>query len=129
MENLIYFNGYLFGSSFFFTVVRNVKNAHPGQRTLQIYLLCLKVKVSQSFKSSSYKKPFLHCSWYLYNLLRWMFLIPLDNWKAFLFINVCCCPEFFSTGMLLPSLKKVFWKKSVFYTPQKQHNTNANVPK
>ena len=108
----------------FFTVFRNVKKSketHPEQRSVQIYLLCLKVKVSQSFKSSSYKKLFLHCVWHLYNLLRWMFLISLDDWKAFLFVNVCCCLEVFLNQHVV-----AFFEKSILRDVRILHYLHNN---
>ena len=47
--------------------------------------------------------------WHWYNLLRWMFFIPL------LFIKVYHFSEEILIAMLLLSLKPVFWKRSVFY--------------
>ena len=80
---------YLFG--FHFT--RNEKRAHTDQSILQNILLCLKRNFSQIFKSSSCKKVFLKCVYHGYNLLRWMFSIPCDNWKTLIFIQISRYPD------------------------------------
>ena len=80
---------YLFGLLF----SRNTKKAHTGQSILQTLLLCLKRNVSQTFKSSSCKKVFLKYVYHWSNLLRRMFFIPCDNWKALFFIQIYHYPE------------------------------------
>ena len=44
-----------------------------------------------------------------------MFFIPCDSWKPLFLTKVCRYFEILSTTILLLSLKRVFWKKSVFY--------------
>ena len=79
------------------------------------FLICPNLNDSQTLKSSSCKKFLLQCVCYKCNLLRWMFLVPCDNWKTLFFLKVCRYCEIFSTAILSFSLKQVFWKKSVFY--------------
>ena len=66
-------------------------------------LLCLERNNSQTLKSSTCKK------YHGYDLLRWIFFIPCDNWKTFFFIQTCHYPEvscnrhvaaFFETSVL-----------------------------
>ena len=95
---------YLFGLLF----SRNAKKAHTDQSLLQTFLLCPKRKVSQTFKSGSCKKVFRKCVYHSYNVLRRMFFIPCDNWKAY-FYTIYRYPEvwynrhvaaFFETSVL-----------------------------
>ena len=79
------------------------------------FLICPNLNDSQTLKSSSCKKFLLQCVCYKCNLLRWMFLVPCDNWKTLFFLKVCRYCEIFSTAILSFSLKQVFWRKSVFY--------------
>ena len=62
---------YLFGLLF----SRNAKKTHTDRSILPTFLLCLKRNVSQTLKSSSFKKVFPKCVYQGYNLL------PCDNWK------------------------------------------------
>ena len=64
--------------------------------------------ISQTFKSSSYKKFFPKCVCYWYNLRRRMFFIPCDNWKPFFKIIFTITQSYCATAMLLRSLKQVF---------------------
>ena len=73
-------------------------------KVTKMFLLCLKRKDSQTFKKSSCKKLSTLCVGYWYNLLRWMFFTPCDNWNTSFFINVFCCFVVFLTAMLLLSL-------------------------
>ena len=57
-----------------------------------------------------------------YNLLQWMFFIPLDNWKALIFAQFVFTRRFFATTMYLNSLKQVFWKKCLFHACYYLHN-------
>ena len=79
---------YLLGLSF----SRNAKKTQTGQAIPQAFLVCLKRNVSQTFKSSSCKKIVSKCLYHWYNLLRWTFFIPSDNWKTF-FTQAYCHPE------------------------------------
>ena len=78
-------------------------------------LLVLKETNDKSSKSGSSKNPFLQCTCYWYNLLRWMFFILCENWKALLFMIVYRYSEILLTVMSLLSLKPLFWRKSVFH--------------
>ena len=60
---------------------RNAKKTHTDQSIVQAFLLCLKINVSWTFKSSSCKKLFPKLVYHWYNLLRWIFFIPCDNCK------------------------------------------------
>ena len=102
---------YLFGLLF----SRNAKKTHINQSILLTFLLCLKRNVSLALKSSSCNKAFPKCVYHGYNLLRWMFFIPCDNWKTFFLYKLIVAQKFGVTGMLLRSLKQVFWKKSRFH--------------
>ena len=101
---------------------------NADQCILLTFILCLKRNVSQTLKSSSCKKVFPKCVYHGYNLLRWMFFIPCDNWKTFFFIQTYRYPEVRRTTMLLLSLKKAFWKKSILYSlfPQQHYNVFKN---
>ena len=70
---------------------------------------------SQTFNSSSFKNVFLQCVCYRCNLLRLMFFVLCDSWKALFFLKVCRYCEIFTTAILPFSFKQVFWKKSVIY--------------
>ena len=65
-----------------------------------LFSLCLKRNDLQIFKNSSCKKILLPCARYRYNLLRWMFFIPFDNYKSLSFIKVCRYSEIFSAAVL-----------------------------
>ena len=99
------------------------------QSIQHVFSLCLKRSDSETFKSSSWKKSFLQCEYYWYNLLWWMFLIPHYNWETLFFTQVYSLIVCFLTAMLLISLKHVFWKISVFYvlSKQKQYDDNTKV--
>ena len=104
---------YLFGRLF----SRNAKKTNADQSTSQAFVLCLKRNDSQTFKSSSCEKLFLQCVCYKYikyNVLRWMFFIPYDNWKTLFFVKVCRYFKIFSIGILVLSLKQVFWRSPYF---------------
>ena len=73
-----------------------------------------------TFKRGSFKKAFLQCVCYWYNLLQWIFFFPCHLWKALFFMEVYHYSEVFLTAMLLLSLKPAFWKKSVFYSLSRQ---------
>ena len=90
------------------------------QSIQHVFSLCLKRNDSETFKSSSCKKPFLQCESYWYNLLWRMFLILYYNWKTLFFTQVYSLIVCFLSAMLLISLKHVFWKISVFYVLSKQ---------
>ena len=91
---------------------------------------CLKRTNSQTLKSSSCKKHFLQCVCYRHNLLLLMFLILFGNWKSLYFVKVCNYFEIISAAILWLSLKRVFWKKSVFYSQCYLHNiTWVLIPK
>ena len=62
---------------------RNVKKTHTDQIMIQVFSLCLKRTVSQTFESKSCQKRFRKYVCYWCNLLRWMYFIPSDNWKTF----------------------------------------------
>ena len=62
--------------------------AHTDQSILQTFLLHLRRNVSQTLKSSSWKKVFPRCVYHGYDLLRRIFFIPYDNWKIFFFIQI-----------------------------------------
>ena len=49
------------------------------ENILQVFLLSLERKDSQTFKSSSYKNLFIQCVCCWYDLLQQMFFIPYDN--------------------------------------------------
>ena len=62
-----------------------------------------------------HKNPFFQCVCHWYDLLRWMFFIPCNNWKTLLSIAVYCYPEIVLTAIFWLPLKPVFWKKSIVY--------------
>ena len=101
------FSGHLFS--------RNAKKTRTDQSILQAFLLCLKINVSRTFKSSSSKKLFPKLVYHWYNLLRWIFFIPCDNCKQYFLHKWIITLRLGATAMLLRSFKQVFWKKSVFY--------------
>ena len=72
---------------------RNAKKTYRDEGRLEAFLLYLEnIDVSQFFQRRVAKKSFR--SLYLwYNLLRWMFFIPCDNWKTLFFIEICHYPE------------------------------------
>ena len=75
------------------------------------FFLCLKRNGPQTFKSCSCEKLFdIHVI--DTTLLRWMLLIPFDNWESMFFVNVCRNLRFFQ-----PPYCCVLWKsvlKEVF---------------
>ena len=75
---------YLFGLLF----SRNARKTHTDQSILLTFLLCLKRNVSPTLKRSSCEKVFPNCVYHGYNLIRWRFFIPCDNWKALFFIQI-----------------------------------------
>ena len=79
----------------------------------------------------SYKDFSLQCVCYWNNLLQWMIFIPYDSWKTLLFMKIYRFSEVFLSTMLMPSLRSVFWNKSVFYalSPQYQHDAKNKVLK
>ena len=84
--------------------------------------------VSQTFKSSSCKSLSQVCV-LLYNLLRWMFFIPCDNWKALFFIQIYCYIEVWYNRHV-----DAFFKgsvlKDVFYIRNPHNNiTMLLIPK
>ena len=83
---------------------RNAKKTHIDQSILHSFLLCLKINVSQTFRSSSCKNVFCKCACQWYNLLRWMLFIQKQPFRE--------C-----------SHKKVFWR----YAANLQENTHAEV--
>ena len=92
-----------------------MQKTRTGQSIPRVFLLCLKRNNPQTFKSGRWKNSFLQPVFYCYNLLRWMFFVLCDNWKALLLMKVYRYSEIFLSAMLLLSLKPVFWKMSVFY--------------
>ena len=92
----------------------NAEKADTNQSILQPFLFCLKKSISQTFKSSSCKKVFPKCIHHWYNLLRWMFFIPCNNWKLYFLHKFIVTQRLGATITLLHSLNQVFWKKSVF---------------
>ena len=108
---------------------RNTKKTHTDQSILQTFLLCLNKNVWQTFKSSSCKKVFPKCVYHWYNLLRWMFFVPCDNWKTF-FIQIYCYPEVWFNGHVLHSLEQVFWKNFTVHIRYLHNNiTILLIPK
>ena len=91
------------------------KKTYPDQNILQVLLLCLNRNDSQTFKSSSCKKNlypvYIIDSTGFNEFFSWICI----NWKTLFLAKVCCYLEFLSTAILLLSLKRVFWKKFVFY--------------
>ena len=88
---------YLFGLLF----RRNVKKTLADQSVSQTFLLYL-------------KKTFPKCVYHWYNLLRWMFFIPCNNWKTLFFKTNYGYPTFDTTTMLLRSLNKCFERSPHF---------------
>ena len=64
---------------------RNVKRNIQTKVCCIFLVLSRKRSGSQTFKCSSNSTPFLQCIFYWYNLLRWMFFILCDNWKAYFY--------------------------------------------
>ena len=63
---------------------RYAKKTHTDQSILRSFLLCLKISVSQTFKSSSYKSAFCKCAHQWYNLLRWMLFLQKQPFRGVL---------------------------------------------
>ena len=102
---------YLFGLLF----SRNAKKTHTDQSILLTFLLCLKKNVSLTLKSSGCKKVFRKCVYHGYNLLRWMFLIPCDNWKTFLLIQTYRYPEVWCNRHVAAFLETSILKKVLIH--------------
>ena len=90
---------------------RNAKKTHTDQSILLTFLLCLKRNVSQTLKSSSCKKVFTKCVYHGYNLLRWMFFVPCDNWKTFFFIQTYRYPEVWCNRHVATLFETSIWKE------------------
>ena len=97
------------------------------EKLLQTFLLCQKRNVSQTFKSSSYKKVFLKCVYHWYNLLWRIIFVPYNNLKTQLLYKFRVTQRFGTMAMLLRSVKKVFWKKSSFYIRYLHNNITMLV--
>ena len=80
---------YLFGLLF----CRDSKKTHIDQSILPTFLLCLKINVSQTLKGRSCKKVFPKSVYHGHNVPRWMYFIPCDKWKSFLFIRTYRYPD------------------------------------
>ena len=89
--------------------LRNAKKTHTDQSILQAFLICCKINVSRTFKSSSCKKLFSKLVYHWHNLFRWIFFIQTVSFTQIV------TQRLGATAMLLRSFKQVFWKKSVFY--------------
>ena len=87
---------YLFGLVFSI----KVKEDPYRPKNTSSFIICPNLNNSQTFKSSSDKNCFLQCVCYRCNLLRWMFFVPCNNWKALFFLKVCRYCEIFLTAIL-----------------------------
>ena len=117
---------YLFGLPFSI----NAKKFHADQSTRQMFLLCLKRKVSQTFKISSCKKVFLKCVYHWHNLLRRMFFIPCDNWKTLFFMQIFCYPEvWYNCRVAAFFWNKCFERSSHFISVIHNNITMLLIPK
>ena len=103
---------HLFGL-FFFSFKAKGDSYRPKYTSSVI--ICSNLNGLQTFKISSWKNIFLQCSCYRCNLIRWMFFVPRDSWKALFFLKVYRYCEIFTTAVLSFSFKQVFWKMSVIY--------------
>ena len=84
--------------------------------------------ISQTFKSSSCKSLSQVCV-PLYNLLRWMFFIPCDNWKTLFFIQIYCYIEVWYNRHVDAFFKGTVLKE-VFYIRNPHNNiTMLLIPK
>ena len=93
---------------FIFLPLEMRKKTRTDQSIPRIFLLYLKRKDPQTFKSGSCKKSFFPVCMLLLQLAWRMFFLLCDNWKTLLFIKACRCSETFLRAMLLLSLKPVF---------------------
>ena len=96
----------LTSNSFVFLTLKMQKRLEETKSIPLVFLLYLKRKDLQTFKTGSCKNPFLQCVFYWYNLLRWMFFI-LCGRHYFLWKFIVTLWDFWS-GKLLLSLKPVF---------------------
>ena len=101
---------------------RNAKKTQADRSKIQAFLLCIKIKISRTFKSCSCEKVFPKYVYHLYNLLRW--IIPRDNCKQYFLHKFSVTQRLCATAMLLRSFKQVFWKKSTFCV-RYLHNNNT----
>ena len=102
-----------------FSFRKNAKKTGANQSILQSFLLYLKRSVSQNFKPRNCKEVFPKRVYYWCNLLRWMFFIPCDNWKQYIFYTNLSFPG----GLVqLRSMKQVFWRKSAFHVRYLRNN-------
>ena len=83
-----------------------------------------------------YYKPFCFvwkCVYHCYNLLRWMFFTPCDNWKTLFFIQIYRYPEvWYNPGFAAFFDTSVLKEVHVLYplSPQSHHNAaNSKGPK
>ena len=100
----------------------NAKKTHTDQSILQAFLLCLRINVLQTFKSSSCKNVFPKFVYHWYNLLRWIFSIPFGYCKQYFLLKFIVTQRLGVSNMLLCYFKQVFWKKSAFYTRYLHNN-------
>ena len=96
-----------------------------------MFLIYLKINVSQTFESSTCKQNFLPSVYVIgtacFDECFWFYAVIGRHYFLYKFIAT---QKFFAFTMLLRSLKQVFWKKSVFYVRYLQNNiTMLLIPK
>ena len=99
----------------------------PACLSLSLYLSISEKKGLanlQKKQKAAAKKLFLQCAYYRYNLLRWTFFIPRDNWKTLLFTKMFRCSDVFFHRHIVA----LFWRKCLERSPyfvSYLHNNNA----
>ena len=66
--------------------------------------------VGSNWKETTYKLSKEECPCYWYNLLRWMFFIPCDNWNTLFFIKFC---RYFKVSFNRHAVAFLFWKEII----------------
>ena len=113
----------------FSNCTNGTKSRNAPQNKPQVFLLCLKRNDSQTFKTSSSRNLFSGV-YAVVQLVSMIFFTPCDNWETLFFIKVFRYSEVFFESLCCCSLRKKFWKKSVFtLSTQRQYNNNSKVPK
>ena len=96
---------YLFGLLFSI----NAKKTHTGQSIIQTFLLPLRRNVSQTYKSSSWKKSLSQVCMSLIQLTLNVFLLHVITGRHYVLCKFIVTNNFGATAMLLRSLKQVYW--------------------
>ena len=91
---------------------RNTKKTHTDQIILQIFLLCLKRKKRLTRQlQKSFSQVYVTDT----ACFKECFLFHMILGRNYFLYKFIIAQKYFTTAMLLRSLKQAFWKKSVFY--------------